>query len=34
VEPRSSSPAELRAFFISESQRWARVVESAKIPKQ
>ena len=34
VEARSSSPGELRAFFISESQRWARVVESAKIPKQ
>jgi tripartite-type tricarboxylate transporter receptor subunit TctC len=34
VEARSSSPAELRAFFIKESQRWARVVESAKIPKQ
>jgi len=34
VEPRSSSPEELRDFFVSESKRWARVVEAAKIPKQ
>lgn len=34
VDARTSSPDELRAFFVSESQRWARVVESAKIPKQ
>jgi tripartite-type tricarboxylate transporter receptor subunit TctC len=34
VEPRSSSPAELREFFISESRRWTKVVEAAKIPKQ
>jgi tripartite-type tricarboxylate transporter receptor subunit TctC len=34
VEGRSSSPQELREFFISESQRWTRVIEAAKIPKQ
>ncbi len=34
VEPRTSTPDELRTFFASESQRWARVVEAAKIPKQ
>jgi tripartite-type tricarboxylate transporter receptor subunit TctC len=34
VDGRASSPAELRSFFISESQRWSRVVEAAKIPKQ
>jgi len=34
VEPRTSTPEELRTFFVSESQRWARVVEAAKIPKQ
>jgi tripartite-type tricarboxylate transporter receptor subunit TctC len=34
VEPRASSPNELRDFFVSESKRWSRVVESAKIPKQ
>jgi tripartite-type tricarboxylate transporter receptor subunit TctC len=34
VEPRSSTPEHLREFFISESGRWARVVETAKIPKQ
>jgi tripartite-type tricarboxylate transporter receptor subunit TctC len=34
VEPRSSTPEHLREFFASESQRWARVVEAAKIPKQ
>lgn len=34
VDGRPSTPAELRAFFVSESARWAKVVESAKIPKQ
>ena len=34
VEARTSTPAELREFFISESRRWSRVVEAAKIPKQ
>src|SRR5262245_20713539 len=34
VEGRASTPAELRAFFISESARWTKVVEAAKIPKQ
>ncbi len=34
VDGRASTPAELREFFISESRRWARVVEAAKIPKQ
>ena len=34
VDGRSSTPAELRDFFISESSRWSRVVEAAKIPKQ
>jgi tripartite-type tricarboxylate transporter receptor subunit TctC len=34
VEPRSSSAAELRELFISESRRWSQVVEAAKIPKQ
>src|SRR5258708_16533242 len=34
VEGRASTPAELRAFFQSESKRWSRVVEAAKIPKQ
>jgi tripartite-type tricarboxylate transporter receptor subunit TctC len=34
VEGRTSSPAEFREFFIKESQRWSRVVEAAKIPKQ
>jgi len=34
VEPRSSTPEQLREFFISESKRWSRVVETAKIPKQ
>jgi len=31
---RSSAPEHLRDFFISESRRWGRVVEAAKIPKQ
>ena len=34
VEGRTSSPGELREFFIAESKRWSRVVETAKIPKQ
>jgi tripartite-type tricarboxylate transporter receptor subunit TctC len=34
VEPRSSTPEQLREFFVSESARWSRVVEAAKIPKQ
>jgi tripartite-type tricarboxylate transporter receptor subunit TctC len=34
VDARTSTPEHLREFFVSESQRWARVVESAKIPKQ
>jgi len=34
VEPRISTPEFLRDFFVSESRRWARVVEAAKIPKQ
>jgi len=34
VEARASSPDELRKFFASETQRWAKVVETAKIPKQ
>jgi tripartite-type tricarboxylate transporter receptor subunit TctC len=34
VEPRASTPEQLRDFFVSESKRWSRVVETAKIPKQ
>src|SRR6185295_3779247 len=34
VEPRSSSPEQLKELFVSESKRWSRVVEAAKIPKQ
>ncbi len=34
VEPRPSTPGELRELFVSESHRWAQVVEKAKIPKQ
>jgi tripartite-type tricarboxylate transporter receptor subunit TctC len=34
VEARSSTPEELRKFFAAETQRWAKVVETAKIPKQ
>jgi tripartite-type tricarboxylate transporter receptor subunit TctC len=34
VEGRSSTPEQLRDFFTSESARWSRVVEAAKIPKQ
>ena len=34
VEGRTSTPEQLREFFIAESKRWTRVVEAAKIPKQ
>jgi tripartite-type tricarboxylate transporter receptor subunit TctC len=34
VEARTSTPEHLREFFVAESQRWTRVVEAAKIPKQ
>jgi tripartite-type tricarboxylate transporter receptor subunit TctC len=34
VEARTSTPEQLREFFVAESQRWTRVVEAAKIPKQ
>jgi len=34
VDARTSTPEQLREFFVAESRRWARVVESAKIPKQ
>ena len=34
VDPRPSSPEQLRDFFVSESARWTKVVEAAKIPKQ
>ncbi len=34
VDGRTSTPAELREFFVAESKRWSRVVEAAKIPKQ
>lgn len=34
VQGRASTPEHLREFFISEAQRWGRVVETAKIPKR
>jgi len=34
VEARTSTPDQLKDFFIAESKRWTRVVEAAKIPKQ
>jgi tripartite-type tricarboxylate transporter receptor subunit TctC len=34
VEPRPSSPEELKAFYTSEAKRWTEVVERAGIPKQ
>jgi tripartite-type tricarboxylate transporter receptor subunit TctC len=34
VEARTSTPEQLREFFVSESKRWTGVVEAAKIPKQ
>jgi tripartite-type tricarboxylate transporter receptor subunit TctC len=34
VEGRASTPEELRKFYAAEAQRWSKVVEAAKIPKQ
>ena len=34
VEPRPSSPEELKRFYASETKRWTEVVERAGIPKQ
>jgi len=34
VEGRASTPEHLHGFFVSESKRWSRVVEAARIPKQ
>ena len=34
VEARATSPEEMKKFFAAETQRWAKVVEDAKIPKQ
>jgi tripartite-type tricarboxylate transporter receptor subunit TctC len=34
VEPRPSSPQELKAFYASEAKRWSAVVERAGIAKQ
>jgi tripartite-type tricarboxylate transporter receptor subunit TctC len=34
VEPRPSTPQELKAFYASEAERWTKVVERAGIPKQ
>jgi len=34
VDGRASTPDQLKDFFVSESRRWSRVVEAAKIPKQ
>jgi tripartite-type tricarboxylate transporter receptor subunit TctC len=34
VEARASSPEELAKFYAAEAQRWSKVVEAAKIPKQ
>jgi tripartite-type tricarboxylate transporter receptor subunit TctC len=34
VKPAPSAPGEFDAFIRSEGERWARVVETAKIPKQ
>jgi len=34
VEGRSSTPEQLREFYASETRRWTKVVEIAKIPKQ
>ncbi len=34
VEGRASSPEELKRFYESETKRWTKVVEDAKIPKQ
>jgi tripartite-type tricarboxylate transporter receptor subunit TctC len=34
VEPRPSTPQELKEFYASEAKRWTAVVERAGIPKQ
>jgi tripartite-type tricarboxylate transporter receptor subunit TctC len=34
VEGRASTPKELEDFYLSETRRWTKVVEAAKIPKQ
>ena len=34
VEPRPSSPQELKSFYASEAERWTKVLERAGIPKQ
>jgi tripartite-type tricarboxylate transporter receptor subunit TctC len=34
VDGRPSTPGELRKFYEAETQRWTKVVEMAKIPKQ
>ena len=34
VDPRTSTPQELNAFYASEAERWTKVVERAGIPKQ
>ena len=34
VEARATPPDEMRKFFAAETARWAKVVETAKIPKQ
>jgi tripartite-type tricarboxylate transporter receptor subunit TctC len=34
VEPRPSTPQELKTFYASEAERWTKVVERAGIPKQ
>ena len=34
VEGRATSPDAMKKFFAAESARWAKVVETAKIPKQ
>jgi tripartite-type tricarboxylate transporter receptor subunit TctC len=34
VEPRPSTPQELKAFYAAEAERWTKVVERAGIPKQ
>ena len=34
VDARPSTPAQLRDFYASETKRWTKVVQDAKIPKQ
>ncbi len=34
IEARGSTPEWLKEFFASESQKWGRVIQAAKIPKQ